>query len=77
VLFCAAAPFFHDGKAAKQIWLHVEPTEAAHIARRIDAMEMYVAHDASLEIVLMLTAKILARSRVFSPLVRRSRASLI
>jgi hypothetical protein len=41
--------FLHDGEAAKQIWLHVEPIEAAHVAGRIDAGEMHGAH--SLEIV--------------------------
>jgi hypothetical protein len=50
-----AAPFLHDGEAAKQIWLHVEPIEAAHVAGRINAGEMHGAHTESLEIVQRLT----------------------
>jgi hypothetical protein len=36
-----AAPFLHDGEAAEQIWLHVEPIEPAHVAGRLDAGKMH------------------------------------
>jgi hypothetical protein len=38
-----------DGETAEQVWLHVEPIEAEHVARRIDAVKMHGA--ASLAIV--------------------------
>jgi len=41
--------------AAEKIWLYVEPVEAVHIARQIDAAEMYSVHGASLTIVAALT----------------------
>jgi hypothetical protein len=42
-----AAPFLHNSEAAEQIGLHVEPIEAAHVARRIDAVEMYAGRTRS------------------------------
>jgi len=41
--------------AAEKIGLHVEPIEAVHVARRIDAAKMHGGHGASLEIVQRLT----------------------
>jgi len=39
----------------KKSGLHVEPIEAVHVARRIDAAKMHGVHGASLEIVQRLT----------------------
>jgi hypothetical protein len=41
----------NDGETAEQVGLHVEPIEAAHVARRIDAVKMHGVHSASLAIV--------------------------
>ena len=66
-----ASPFLHKQDAAEKIGLHVKPIKAVHVAGRIDAAKMQGGHDASLEIVLMLTLKAFATSRVFSPLAMR------
>jgi arginine repressor len=50
-----ASPFRDKQNAAEKIWLHVEPGEAVHVARQIDAAEMYSVHGASLKIVAALT----------------------
>ena len=39
-----AAPFLHEQHAAKKIGLYVEPIEAAHVARRINAAKMQSGH---------------------------------
>ena len=53
---CAdASPFLDKQDAAEKIGLHVEPIEAVHVARRVDAAKMQGIHGGSLEIVAALT----------------------
>jgi hypothetical protein len=46
-----ASPFLDQQHAAEQVRLHIEPVEAAHIARRIDPTKIHGGHGASLAIV--------------------------